>query len=155
VVAEYNVLRACIHDLAQNNGLRLEGESFHIMNSVLDRAIGLAVQTYATERALEVQKHREEYLAFVAHDLRTPLNAVALATSADEETFRDENSRGDTESMLKTLRRNVERLQRLVEKIVQENTNLCMENRITLERRELDLWPMVQALIYDLRSIAK
>jgi signal transduction histidine kinase len=115
----------------------------------------LAVQTYATERALEVQKHREEYLAFVAHDLRTPLNAVALATSVVEETFRDENSRGDTESMLKSLRRNVQRLQRLVDKIIQENTNLSMESRIKLERREFDLWPLVQALIFDLRSIAK
>jgi hypothetical protein len=58
VVAEYNFLRGCIHDLAQNNGLSPEGESFHMMNGALDRAIGLAVQTYATERAVEIQKHR-------------------------------------------------------------------------------------------------
>jgi hypothetical protein len=58
VVAEYNFLRGCIHGLAQNNGLSLDGESFHMMNGVLDRAIGLAVQTYATERSLEIQKHR-------------------------------------------------------------------------------------------------
>jgi signal transduction histidine kinase len=155
VVAEYNLLRGCIHDLAQNNGLSLDGESFHIMNGVLDRALGLAVQTYATERALEVQKHREEYLAFVAHDLRTPINAIALATSAVEETFRDENSRRETESMLKTLRRNVQRLQRLVEKIIQENINLSTQSRINLERREFDLWPLVEALIYDLLPLAK
>src|SRR5262249_14601242 len=81
VVAEYNILRGCIQDLTEKNGLSLDGVSFHIVNGVLDRAIGLAVQTYATERALELQKRREEYLAFVAHDLRTPLNAVALAAS--------------------------------------------------------------------------
>src|SRR5262249_32689639 len=132
VVTEYNVLRGCIHDLTQKNGSSLDGDSFHIMNGVLDRAIGLAVQTYATERALEIQKHREEYLAFVAHDLRTPLNAVALATTVLEETLRDKNSREDTDSMLRSLRRNVQRLQRLVEKIIQENTNLCMESRINL-----------------------
>src|SRR5205823_8456997 len=124
VVAEYNILRGCIHDLAQNNGLSLIGESLRIMNRVLDRAIGLAVQTYATERALELQKRREEYLAFVAHDLRTPLNAVAVAASVLEETFRDGNAREDTEWMLKTLRRNAQQLQELVEKIIQENTNL-------------------------------
>jgi two-component system phosphate regulon sensor histidine kinase PhoR len=27
VVAEYNILRGCIHDLAESNGLRLQGES--------------------------------------------------------------------------------------------------------------------------------
>src|SRR5262249_43636033 len=92
---------------------------------------------------------------FVAHDLRTPLNAVALATSAVEETSGEETSREDTESMLKTLRRNVERLQRLVEKIIQENTNLSTERRIKLERREFALCPAIEALVYDLRPLAK
>jgi signal transduction histidine kinase len=155
VVAEYNILRRCVHDLAKNHGFTLEGDSFHIMNDVLDRAIGLAVQTYATERALESQKRREEYLAFVAHDLRTPLNAVAVAASVLEETFRDGNAREDTEWMLKTLRRNAQQLQGLVEKIIQENANLCTESSIKLERREFDLWPLVEALIYDLRPLAK
>ncbi len=155
VVAEYNILRGCVHDLAKNHGLSLEGESLHLMNDVLDRAIGLAVQTYATERALELQKRREEYLAFVAHDLRTPLNAVAVAASGLQETFRDGNAREDTEWMLKSLRRNTQQLQRLVEKIIVENTNLCTESRIKLERREFDLWPLVEALIYDLRPLAK
>ena len=82
VVAEYNILRGCIHDLADNNGLSLQGKPFHILNRVLDEAIGLAVQTFATQQALEVQRRREEYLAFVAHDLRTPLNAISLAAQS-------------------------------------------------------------------------
>ena len=73
VVAEYNILRGCIHDLAQANGLTLQGAPFHILNRVLDGAIGLAVKTFAAARALEVRSRREEYLSFVAHDLRTPL----------------------------------------------------------------------------------
>ena len=155
VVAEYNILRRCVHDLAKNHGFSLQSGSFHIINDVLDRAIGLAVQTYATERSLELQKRREEYLAFVAHDLRTPLNAVAVAASVLEETFRDGKAREDTEWMLKTLRRNAQQLQELVEKIIQENTNLSTESRIKLEPREFDLWPLVEGLIYDLRPLAK
>ena len=154
VVAEYNILRGCIHDLAEKNSLSLEGEAFHIMNRVLDQAIGLAVQTYATERALEVQRRREEYLAFVAHDLRTPLNAISLATRILEVTFRERSERAETAQMLKTLGRNVQHLQRLVEKIIQENTNLQTETGIKLERREFDLWPLVEALIHDLRPVA-
>src|SRR5205809_4650692 len=65
VVAEYNILRGCIHDLAESNDLGLQGESFHILNRVLDQAIGMAVKTYATQQALDVQRRREEYLAFV------------------------------------------------------------------------------------------
>ena len=155
VVAEYHMLRKCLYDLAKNHGFSLGSGSYDITNDVLDRAIGLAVQTYATERALELQKRREEYLAFVAHDLRTPLNAVAVAASVLEETFRDGNAREDTEWTLKTLRRNAQQLQELVEKIIQENTNLSTESRIKLEPREFDLWPLVEALIYDLRPLAK
>ncbi len=80
VAAEYNILRGCIHDLAESNGLSLGGRAFHILNRVFDEAIGLAIQTFATQQALEVQRRRDEYLAFVTHDLRTPLNAIALAT---------------------------------------------------------------------------
>ena len=155
VVAEYNSLRGCVYDLVEKNGLSLQGESFHIVNGVLDRAIGLAVQTYATEQALELQKRREEYLAFVAHDLRTPLNAASVAASVLEEIFRDGNAREDTEWMLKTLRRNVQQLRGLVEKIIQENANLCAETGIKLERREFDLWPLVESVIYDLRPLAR
>jgi two-component system phosphate regulon sensor histidine kinase PhoR len=154
VVAEYNILRGCIHDLAEKNGINLQGEPFHIMNRVLDQAIGMAVQTYATERALDVQRRREEYLAFVAHDLRTPLNAISLATRVLEVTFRERSERAESAQMLKTLGRNVQHLQRLVEKIIEENTNLQTETGIKLERREFDLWPLVEALIHDLRPVA-
>jgi two-component system phosphate regulon sensor histidine kinase PhoR len=150
VVAEYNILRGCIHDLAEKNGLSLQGEPFHILNRHLDQAIGLAVQSYATERALEVQRRREEYLAFVAHDLRTPLNAISLATRVLEES----SEHAETALILKTLGRNVQHLQTLVGKIIEENTNLRTETGVKLERREFDLWPLVEALIHDLRPVA-
>src|SRR5262245_31823751 len=60
VVAEYNILRGCIHDLAERHGIHITGQSFHVVNRVLDQAIGLAVQTYATHRTLEVQRRRDE-----------------------------------------------------------------------------------------------
>jgi signal transduction histidine kinase len=41
-----------------------------------------------------------------------------------------------------------------VEKIIEENTNLQTETGIKLERREFDLWPLVEALIHDLRPVA-
>jgi two-component system phosphate regulon sensor histidine kinase PhoR len=154
VVAEYNILRGCIHNLADRHGISLQGEPFHIINRVLDQAIGLAVQTYATQQALEVQRRREEYLAFVAHDLRTPLNAISLAARVLELTYREPSQKTETAQMLKTLGRNVQHLQRLVEKIIEENTNLQTETGIKLERRELDLWPLVQGLIHDLRPVA-
>lgn len=154
VVAEYNVLRGCIHDLASENGINLQGRPFHIINRVFDHAIGLALQTYATQRALEVRQRREEYLAFVAHDLRTPLNAIALVGHVLEKTVPGLDASGRTAQMLKALRRNVAQLEKLVGKVLEENTNLETEIGITLERREIDLWSFVETLVHDLHPVA-
>jgi signal transduction histidine kinase len=154
VVAEYNILRGCIHDLADNQGLSLQGRPFHIMNRVFDEAIGLAVQTYATQRALDVRQRREDYLAFVAHDLRTPLNAIALAASVLEVTLHERNESHETALMLKTLHRNVRHLETLVDTVLKENINLETEAGMKLACRKLDLWPLVELLIHDLHPIA-
>ena len=154
VVAEYDILRGCIHDLAADNGLILHGESFHILNRVLDGAIAFAVQAFATQQALEVQRRREEYLAFLAHDLRTPLNAISLAVGVVELTFRDGAARDEADQMFKSLRRNLKHIEALVGKVIEENTNLQTEIGIKLERRAFDLWPLVEALIHDLQPLA-
>ncbi len=154
VVAEYNILRECIHDLADRNDLKLQGKPFRIINRVLDGAIGLAVQTFANQQALEVQRRREEYLAFVAHDLRTPLNAISLAVNVLELTFRSGGGSAESSQMLKTMRRNVQQLVELVSQVIDENTNIETEGGIKLELRKLDLWPVVEALIHDLKPVA-
>lgn len=153
VVAEYNILRGCIHDLADNHEINLQGPPFHIFNRVFDGAIGLAVQTYATQKALEVQQRREEYLSFVAHDLRTPLNAISLAATVLEVTLPERSSEKSSQ-LLKALRRNVQYLEVLVRKIIEENANLQTEAGIQLQCRAFDLWPLVESLVHDLHPVA-
>ena len=155
VVAEYNILRGGIHDLAYDNGITLQGGPFHVINRVFDRAIGVALQTYATQRALEVQQRREEYLAFVAHDLRTPLFAISLAGRVLEQTLPKRGYGADSAQMLRTLRRSVQQLEGLVRKVLDENTNLQSEAGIKLERRDFDLWPLVESLMEELQPLAQ
>lgn len=155
VVAEYNILRGCIHDLADRNDLRLQGEPFHVLNRVLDVAIGSAVRTFATQKAVEVQHRREEYLAFLTHDLRTPLSAISLSARILEVLLaRNGSDTPETTQKFKTLNRNVLNLQALIDKVLDENTNLETELGIKLERRRFDLWPLVEALIHDLHPVA-
>jgi signal transduction histidine kinase len=154
VVAEYNILRGCLHDLAERSDVSLRGKPFQILNRVFDEAIGLAVQTFAAQQAVEVQRRREEYLAFVAHDLRTPLNAISLAGQVLEHALRIGHDRGDTARMLKTLHRNVKQLQSLVEKVLKENAHIQTDAGVKLERREFDVWPFVEVLIHDLHLLA-
>jgi signal transduction histidine kinase len=154
VVAEYNILRGCIHDLAEVNQLSLQGAAFHTINRVFDQAIGLALKAFATRRAQDVQERREEYLAFVAHDLRTPLGAISLAGRVLEQSLSPGEIRPEVGRMLKALRRNVIHLEKLVNKVIEENTNLNTEAGIRLERRETELWALVEGLIHDLAPIA-
>jgi len=155
IVCEYNILRGCIHDLADRNGLSLQGKPFHLLNRVLDNAIGAAVGAFAAQKALEVRNRREEYLAFVAHDLRTPLNAISLVSRVLEMLLaRDVIDVTELTPMLNTLNRNVSHLDTLIRKIIEENVNLETELGVKLERRQFDLWPLVESLIHDLHPVA-
>ena len=154
VVAEYNILRGCIHDLATAHRVNLQGRPFHVINRIFDSAIGQAVQTYATQQALEVQRRREEYLSFVAHDLRTPLFAISLTGRSLERSLSGQALGDDAQRILKSLRRNVQQLQKLIGKVLEENSNLLADSGIKLEKRWLDLWPLVEVLLDDLDTVA-
>ncbi|MEO7645257.1 MAG: HAMP domain-containing sensor histidine kinase [Burkholderiaceae bacterium] len=155
VVAEYNILRGCIHDLATKNGINLQGQPFHVINRVFDHAIGLALETYATQQALEVKQRRQEYLAFVVHDLRTPLFAISLAGRVLEQSLPKRGYGEDAAQMLKSLRRSVQQLEGLVQKVLEENTHLEANNGMHLERRLFDLWPLVEALVDDVALVSE
>ena len=154
VVAEYNILRGCVHDLAQANGLVLQGKPFRILNRVLDGAIGMAVKTFAAAAALEVQHRREDYLAFLAHDLRTPLSAISMTTNVLERILPAPDSSATQTQLFKTLHRNVQHLSELVSNVIEENTKLLPEQDFRLERRAFDLWPLVESLVQDLDPLA-
>ncbi len=161
VVAEYNILRGCIHDLASENDITLQGRPFHVINRVFDLAIGMALQTYSSQRALEVKQKREEYLAFVAHDLQTPLFAISLAGRVLENRLPKLGFTPDSAQMLKTLRRSVQQLEGLVRKVLDENSNLGnledqkTDDGIKLERREFDLWPLVESMMEEIQPVAE
>ena len=150
VVAEYNILRECIFEHAEVHGLTLGRPAFHILNRVMDEAIGLAVQTFATQQALAVQRHRDEYLAFITHDLRTPLSAVAMATRVLE----IKAPGTETGPTLRVLRRNLRHLETLIERVLKESAHLQDDGNVRLERRQVELWPLVEGLILDLQPVA-
>lgn len=154
VVAEYNILRGCIHDLADRNSINLQGRAFHILNRVFDGAIGSAVQTFADCQAFDIQQRREEYLAFVIHDLRTPINAISLSAKVLEMILPQQSASDNSVLMFKTLQRNIDHLASLVQKIIEENTHLQTEIGVKLQCRIMDVWPLVESLIRDLRPLA-
>jgi signal transduction histidine kinase len=155
VVGEYNALRGVIQDLVERHDLRLRGAVNRTINRVIDVSIGLAVKTYAAQKALEIQQRREEHLAFVAHDLRSPLSAIAMAAKLLEVTAPDVVKDERTAMLLETMHRNVSRLNSLVVKVVQEDANLKAKVDEKVKRREVKLRELVEALVSDLRPLAE
>jgi signal transduction histidine kinase len=154
VVAEYNILRECIHEMATHYGIAMQGQPFHILNHAFDGAVGAAVRTYAVQQAVEVQQRRQDYLAFVAHDLRTPLNAISLAAVMLERMAGQHPDADRAAQAVKSLQRNAGYLSTLVDKILEENANLQTELSVKLQCRTIDLWPLVESLVYDLHPIS-
>ncbi len=154
VVGEYNALRGVIQDLIEKHDLRLRGAVNRTINRVIDVSIGLAVKTYATQKALEIQQRREEHLTFVAHDLRSPLAAIAMAAQLLEATVPDVGKDERAARLLETMHRNVTRLNSLVVKVVQEEANLKAQVNEKVKRREVELRALVELLVSDLRPLA-
>ena len=154
VVSEYTLLRDCVYDLAEEGGIELRGRARHIVDRVFDSSIGAAVKAFAESQAHAVQRRRVEHLAFIAHDLRTPLGAITFAAHLLDKRLPPASRDPETSRLLRTLGRNATQLDTLVTQVLDENTQLLTELGVHVERRTFDLWPMVEALIQDLHPLA-
>jgi two-component system, OmpR family, phosphate regulon sensor histidine kinase PhoR len=57
--------------------------------------------------------------------------------------------------MLKTLRRNVQRLEELIDSVLKESAHVGTDTSVNVARRTFDLWSLVESLIHDLRPVAE
>jgi two-component system phosphate regulon sensor histidine kinase PhoR len=154
VVAEYSLLREVIKAFAARQQLRLRGTGAQTVDRVIDTAIGVAVQTYSEHKTVELQRRREEHFSFVVHDLRTPLAALHTAATILNEKIPVEARTDVTSMMLDMILRNAMRLSAIIGTAIGEEANLQAPDWLRLERRHIDLWPIVQSLIDDLRPLA-
>jgi two-component system, OmpR family, phosphate regulon sensor histidine kinase PhoR len=118
VVAEYNILRQCLQDAAERHGISLSGRPLLIVNNVFDDAIGKAVKAFETMMTIELQHRHDEHLAFLLHDLRTPLEALSLATTLLERSLPDDKRSSGINSALSVLRGNINRLSERVRHVL-------------------------------------
>jgi signal transduction histidine kinase len=157
VVAEYNIIQELVQALAEQNGVDISGDVNLIINRVFDRAIAAAVDTFARQKTLEIQQRREEHLAFVMHDLRTPLAAMQTARMLLKRNLPDNVKSGTVANMLELLDRNASRLEALLKVANQEQYNIAVSttDQLRVERREFDLWPLIEGLLHDFKPLAE
>src|SRR5262249_51715556 len=160
VVADYNALREAIQEFAEANRINVTGRVRAILDRVLDKAIGVAVQTYSEQKALEIQRQRDEHLSFIMHDLKTPLSAVSTAANLLDRILSTEDNKERVTTMLQIVKRNALRLNALISRMIQEEINLRRAGPESVfpgkvEKRDFDLWPLIEELIHDLQSLTE
>jgi two-component system, OmpR family, phosphate regulon sensor histidine kinase PhoR len=154
VVAEYNLLRDAFFTVADHHDLYLVGEAARIISHRIDDGVRAAVTAFAAQQARNLKAREEEHLAFIAHDLRTPINAIGLLTE-ELKMARDENALADADETFELLKRNLERLSNQIKRVLEGHSKGPeTEKTFRPQCRTFELWPLVQALILDFRSIA-
>lgn len=154
VVAEYNLLRVAFITTAERHGLYLVGEAARIINQRIDEGVRMAVTAFAAQQALIRKEQADEHLAFIAHDLRTPLNAVSLLV--DQLKFElDEKGGADSTEVIEMLRRNLQRVEELIKKVLETKVQPSgAGSSFQPQLRIFELWPLVQRLILDLQAVS-
>lgn len=154
VVAEYNLLRVAFITIAERHNLYLVGEAARIINHRIDEGVRLAVMAFAAQQALIRKEQEDEHLAFIAHDLRTPLNAVSLLVE-ELKSGLDHKALIDAGDLFEILGRNLQRVEELIQRVLDTKVQpSATGSSFRPERRVFDLWPLVQRLTLDLRSVS-
>jgi signal transduction histidine kinase len=154
VVAEYNLLRTAFLTVAERHDLYLVGEAARIINHRIDEAVRLSVMAFAAQQALMRKEQEDEHLAFIAHDLRTPLNAVCLLVDQLRYGL-DQKAISASGNLFEILQRNLQRVSDLITKVLEVKLPpSALGTSFRPERRTFELWPLVERLIIDLQSVA-
>ncbi len=151
VVIEYHILRDAVHHVVEHGGLVLSAADWSIVHHIIDDAIAWAVDTFAKEQLAEIQRRRDEHLAFIAHDLRTPLNAISLTTDLLACDLNEDEEAADS---LLTLKRNVERIDELIRRATEQEPDASCREVMQPVLREIDMWPLVHRLLQEMRPVA-
>lgn len=152
IVAEYNILRICLLDLAEAHDIILSGRAARIVHSLFDDAVGRAIKAFETMMTIELRHRHEEHIAFVLHDLRTPLEAVSLATTLLDRALDKEDKNVTAESALSVLRGNIDRLDDRIKHVLTAEAGLgrSFDPQFTW----LNLRDQVTQMVHDLDPIA-
>lgn len=152
LVVELNILRGCVHRMAEDHGQRLQDEAFSILNQRFNALVAESVRTYTAESESTLRKEQDRLLAFVAHDLRTPLNAISIALDLLDRKKADRVLR---ERMMASLRRNVQRLKSLVNEVLAANMSDDASPGERPQLRSANLRQLVQGCLNELEPVTR
>ncbi|HEX5315562.1 MAG TPA: sensor histidine kinase [Candidatus Kapabacteria bacterium] len=152
VLKEYGILREVITDTAEADSILVAGKGGQVFSFMFNKAAAVATEAFQREKELEAQRRRKEYLAFVMHDLKTPLNAIMIATDVIKESRNDPKL---VDEMIEIIQRSCERLDEFIQKTIKTEKAEVSEGTEDLIPRNFELWPLAQSVIEEHKMLAE
>ena len=144
LVAEYRALRASVLRLWRENPGECDADGVTRFNEAIDEAL-----TAATNRYLELmERHRDQFLGILGHDLRNPLGAIVMGSSVLTST---EGLDNESVQIASRILKSARRMNRLIGDLL-DLTRSRLGGGFPLVRKPMDLAPVCRQVITELQA---
>ena len=147
VIREYEILTECILDEVEALGGCISTRAFRRVQALLNAGRAEAVAAYVERRDTDLARAQSHHIAFVAHELRSPLLTAFMAASVLRK-----NSQLEDDYALTLLVRNLTALRELIDQVLIADR---LAGHVSLTREALDLRPLLSEVVTDSRLAAE
>jgi signal transduction histidine kinase len=147
VVREYEILTECILDEVEALGGSISTRAFRRVQALLNAGRAQAVAAYVERRDADLARDHSQHIAFVAHELRSPLMTAFMAASVLRQKAGPEEDQAVT-----LLVRNLTALRELIDQVLITDR---LSGHVQLTREALDLRQLLMEVVTDSRLAAE
>ncbi len=147
LVREYGLLRQCLMAMTREAGITVHPTDWDVLFEGLISGIAAAVTQYAEEREADRRRQTNQHFAFIAHELRNPLQAAQLSLG----TLSNRGLLPESRSA-QVLRRSLTRVQHLIE---QSLGQAFLAAGIALERSAVRLSELIEEATLESGALAE
>ena len=160
LVREFIILRQVLHEIQLEEESRLRvarqatdgvGDLTHAVAELIEAAVCVAVGTYVEARDYSARQKEAEHIAFLTHELRTPLSVVTLTASRLRRILAEENTQAV--ELVDVLERNAERLHGLIEGVL--HAERLEAGKVAVHLADIELGELLDGLVETTRIAAE
>jgi signal transduction histidine kinase len=141
VIREYEILTECILNEVDAVGGGISMRAFRRVQGLLNAGRADAVSAYIERRDTDIAREHSQHIAFVAHELRSPLMAAFMAA-----TTLQKKARLEDDHALSMLVRNLISVRELIDQVLLADR---LAGHVQLTRETLDLKILLEEVIAD------
>jgi signal transduction histidine kinase len=147
VLREYEILTECILDEVEAVGGSISTRAFRRVQALVNAGRAEATSAYIDRRDMEMTRTHSQHVAFIAHELRSPLMTAFLALTALRK-----NERTEDHWALGMLTRNLNALRELIDQVLTADR---LAGQIQLKRESFDLRAVLEQVVAEAQLAAQ